>query len=78
MLEKADALQLVQAWRDFTSLSQAARCWYGELSEPLSPVVARRMAGVLGLPDFKSLSGRLAELRIIVRALFERMVGAVR
>ncbi len=77
LLDLNDAAILIDAWRDWTSLSQASRSWFGELAEPVPASQMRRLAAVLGLPDARSLSARIAELRMSVRACFEKIVGPV-
>ena len=78
-LERADADTLLAGWALQQSLAQLMRAALDRRSDPSGEPAGfqARLAGIAGVCDLNALQDILAARRSAVRAVFERLIGAV-
>ena len=77
LISAADGEALAEAHRLMTAVTQALRLTLADDAEPQDAAagVKRRIAASAGAPDFERLSAELAEARVRVRAIRQRLLA---
>jgi glutamate-ammonia-ligase adenylyltransferase len=80
LLPAEDAEALFASWRLQSDFAQATRLCLPEAfdEKEASAVFKRRLAGLLGMPDFAFLVAEMKSAQKATRAIFERVVGKVK